>query len=167
MTHDKLLETISSLDGSMRTRARQMCGDIDLGDDIWHDTVIKILTTYIGPELIDKNISGLIYSTMLSVFLDHKKKRSISDKCVELKFAEQEIVDNDYAIYGKLAVHGILDYLNSINDKHRNVFLMSVFGMDNDSIAKQLSESNENVKKIVHRTRSKIKNLFKNERSYF
>jgi len=167
MTHDKLMDTITSLDSSMRTRARLMCGDANLGDDIWHDTVIKLLTTYGSRELEDTNISGLIYSTMLSTFLDNRRKRNISDKCVELKFAEQEIVDNEYSLYTRLAVYDILKYLDSINLKHRDIFLMSVFGMDNESIAEMLEEPRENVKKVVFRTRSKIKNLFKNERSNF
>ena len=42
---------------------------------------------------------------------------------------------------------------------------MSAFGMDNKSISILMDESLENVRKIVFRVRSKIKNEFKHERN--
>jgi RNA polymerase sigma factor (sigma-70 family) len=164
MTHDKLINAITSMDQKMRTKARMMCGGSKLGDDIWHDAVLKLLTTYKDREIHDKNMNGLIYSVMVTSLMDYKRKNGFSDRCVELKFAEEEIINHDYSIYAKLTIGEILDYLDTIQEKHRNIFLMSVFGMDNDSISEEMRESKENVRKIIQRVRAKIKINFKNEK---
>ena len=43
---------------------------------------------------------------------------------------------------------------------------MNAFGMDNVSISYLLGEPLENVRKIVVRTRNKIKTIFKDERNF-
>ena len=167
MPNKALIETISAIDSKMRSKARMICGDKNLGDDIWHDAVLKVLTTYDCREVDDINIPGLLYSTIISSFIDNKRKNGMTDKCVELKYAEQEIINSDNSIYDKFVIGDVLKFLDSINQLHRDIFLMSVFGMDNASIAIILGESNENVRKVIFRVRSKIKHTFKNERNNF
>jgi DNA-directed RNA polymerase specialized sigma24 family protein len=167
MPNTKLTITISEMDSQMRNKARLLCGDRVLGDDIWHDAVLKLLTSYAEREVEDTNIPGLLYSALYSCFMDAKRKDGTTARCVELKHAEQEIVDNGYSVYGKLAIGEIVAYLDHFNRKHRDIFLMSVFGMDNASIAIVLDEKQENVRKVIFRVRAKIKKEFKNARSNF
>ena len=148
----------------MRTRARVMCGNNSLGDDIWHDAVVKIITTYNYKDIEKSNIPGLLYSAISSSFIDSKRKNGMTDKCVELKYAEQEIVDGGFNVFKKFLIKDVVVFLESINHKHRDIFLMYVFGMDKSEISILLGESSENVRKIIFRVRNKIKHIFKNER---
>ena len=154
------------MDSQMRTKARLVCGDRSLGDDIWHNAVLKILTSYNDRTIENKNVPGLLYSAIVSSFMDNKRRNGISMNCTELKYAEQEIVDNEKSILSFLSIKDILSFLDTINHKHRDIFLMNAFGMDNVSISYLLGESLENVRKIVVRTRNKIKTIFKDERNF-
>ena len=161
MVDNKLTSTISEMDSKMRNRARMICGNSQLGDDIWHDAVLKLLTTYSDKEIDHTNIPGLLHTTLVTSFIDSKRKNGICMNSVELQYAEQEVIDTDNIIYTRLEIADILKHLESFNRMHRDIFLMSVFGMDNESISVALNEKKENVRKIIFRVRAKIKKEFK------
>lgn len=160
MTNNELLHAISSLDSKMRAKAHAMCGSQSLGDDIWHDAVLKILTSYKDREAEDLNIAGLMYSALYSCFMDNRRKNGMTETRVDLKYAEQEVLDNGYSVYSRLEIGEIQSYLSTLNKKHSEIFLMGVFGMDNKSISDKTGESVENVRKIIFRIRKKIKSNF-------
>lgn len=154
------------MDEQMRKRAYAICRNKQNGDDAWHNAVIKLLNKYNDDNLEDTNLAGLLHSALITCIIDLKRTTMVQKNSVELKYAEQLIVNDEYKYYNSMQVAEIMEYLGSVGSRDREIFLMVMFGMDSKSVSEITTESNDNVRKIVSRLRSKIKNKFKNEREY-
>lgn len=154
------------MDEQMRKRAYAICRNKHNGDDAWHNAVIKLLNKYNSENLEDINLAGLLHSALITCIIDLKRTTMVQKGSVELKYAEQLIVNDEYRYYNSMQISEIMEYLGTVGSRDREIFLMVMFGMDSKSVAEATSESNDNVRKIVSRLRLKIKNKFKNEREY-
>ena len=162
----KLITTISEMDSIMRRRAYAICRNKYDGDDAWNNAVLKLLVGYNSENLDETNIPGLLHSALMHCIIDLKRYNGVDANSVELKYAEELIVNNEYNYYNSMQVEEIVKYLDSFGERNREIFLMTMFGMDSKAVSEESNESRENVRKIVSRMRSKIKEKFKYERQY-
>jgi RNA polymerase sigma factor (sigma-70 family) len=162
----KLITTISEMDSIMRRRAYAICRNKYDGDDAWNNAVLKLLTGYNSENLDETNLPGLLHSALMHCIIDLKRLNGVDANSVELKYAEELMVNNEYEYYNSMQVEEIMTYLNSFGDRDRGIFLMTMFGMDSKAVSDDTGESRENVRKIVSRVRSKIKKKFKYEKQY-
>lgn len=161
-----LITTISEMDSTMRRRAYAICKNKYDGDDAWNNAVLKLLTGYNSDNLDETNIPGLLHSALMHCIIDLKRRKGVDSNSVELKYAEELIINSEYNYYNSMQVEEIMEYLKSFGDRNREIFLMTMFGMDSKAVSDETCESRENVRKIVSRVRSKIKEKFKYERQY-
>ena len=162
----KLITIISEMDDIMRRRAYAICRNKYDGDDAWNNAVLKLLTGYNSDNLDETNIPGLLHSTLRTCIIDLKRYNGVDANSVELKYAEELMINDEYTYYNSMQIAEIMEYLKSFGSKHREIFLMTMFGMDSKAVSDETLESRENVRKIVSRVRSKIKEKFKYEREY-
>ena len=163
MKNELLSKCISEYDAQMRLRARAICGDRNIGDDIWHDAVIKIISSYDDKDVDYTNIKALFNKAILHAFIDRKRRSSNLDDASELNFKDEMFIDNP-SVEKHLEIQDVIEYLNNFNIKYRNIFLLSIFGYDHRSISEMYSESYDNIRKITSRVRIELKRKFKHDK---
>lgn len=161
MKNELLSKYISENDAAMRSRARAVCGDRNIGDDVWHDAVIKIITAYDDKDVDYSNIKALFNKAILHAFIDRKRKLSNLESATELNYRDEMFIENP-SIDKHLEIQDIIEYLNNFNIRYRNIFLLNIFGYDHRTISEMFSESYDNIRKITSRVRIELKRKFKN-----
>lgn len=156
--YDELRIQIAKWDDYIRRRAMHYWG-FDLGEDIWNDTVVAMLTRQIPAEIA--NYPGFFMRCCTNTFRDkwdnvYKKQHDIDiANCYD--YSELDYSDKDQ-------LEKILKFLEEkVEFRKAAIFKMAVAGHPYSEIAKKFRMTEVACRKTTFKVRERLKKMFKHE----
>lgn len=156
--YDELRKQIAAWDSYIRKKASFYWGD-DLGEDIWNDTVIAMLTRQIPAEIT--NYPGFFMRCCTNTFRDkwnnvYKRQHDIDiANCYD--YSELDYSDKDQ-------LEKVLKFLDEkVEFRRAQIFKMAVAGYPYKEIAKKYQSKEIYCRKIVFKVRERLRTVFGNE----
>lgn len=159
ISYEHLKEELSKQDAKFRMIARGMCRSSSIGDDLYHNSVLKVLElSLLGIEIRD--LKKILYSIMTTTRLDMLRNFNNS-KTQSLEAETLDAIVNSNAESTEETrdlLRRALSFISRIeNDVDREIFLSYINGVKIRSISSVYNISANTVKSKIRRTRIALK----------
>lgn len=159
MTYEDLKIEISKSDTRFRAIARGMCRSSSIGDDLYHESILKVLELSLQGIKIE-DLQRILYSIMTTTRLDmlrnfnNSKTQSIQVETLDaIISANGEKNEDDKDLLRKALL-----YINTIdNDLDKNIFLSYINGVKIKSLSSVYNIGANSIKSKIRRIRLALK----------
>ena len=130
--------------------------DMQEAEDLFHDTFVYILTHFAGFDKIS-SLGGWLRKISINKAIDHIRKKKLHDVDT-LSALDIDIRDTAARINDTLTMEELTGFVNSLPDKYRSVFNLSVIdGVPQDEICRLMGETSTNVRTLLSRARASLR----------
>jgi len=141
-------------------------GDADEAGDLFHDVFIFVLTHF--AEFGDiTSLGGWIRRITINKCIDYLRHKKIKE-AIPMSQIEYDLPRDDGHEYDEIPMEVLLGFINRLKPKTRTAFnLFIIDGYEQEEIARMMDESQNNVRTMISRARSvlreKIRKYLRNE----